>query len=159
MGGVAHAKLRNLSTGTIWERRFRADESVEEVVPERQNMQFLYGDAGLSTFMNPENFEQVEVENERLGPVARYLKPEMVLPVEWVDGRPRGVVFPPIVEVQVAQTAPPIHSPGSDNVWKEAVLENGVEIQVPPFIASGEVIRVEVETGKYLERAKPAKKK
>lgn len=159
MGGVAHTKLRNVLTGAIWERRFRAEESIEEVEPERQNMQFLYSDAGMSAFMNPENFEQVEIENHRLGPAGRYLKPEMTLPMEFVEDKPLGVVFPPIVEVRVEQTAPPVHSQGSDNVWKEAVLENGVKIQVPPFIAPGELVRVEVETGTYVERAKSRKKK
>lgn len=159
LGGVTHAKLRNLLTGAIWERRFRAEETVEEVTPQRQNMQFLFSSEGLSTFMNPESFEQIEIETERLGPAARYLQPEMTLPVEFLDGEPLGVVFPSIVEVVVKHTAPPVHAPGSDNVWKEALLENGMEIQVPPFIAPGEIIRIEVETDRYLERAKPAKKK
>ncbi len=159
MSGVAHTKMRNLATGAIWERRFRADETIEEVQPERQTMQFLYSDAGMNVFMNPESFEQLEIETARLGPAAPYLKPEMTVPVEFVEDKPVGVVFPPIVELRVEQTAPPIHSQGSDNVWKEATLENGVEIEVPPFIAPGEVVRVEVETGTYVERAKTGKKK
>lgn len=159
LGGVTHAKLRNVVTGAIWERRFRADESVEEVEPELQTMQYLYSDDQLSYFMHAETFEQVALENERLGPLVRYLKPEVTLPVEVFEGKPMGVVFPDIVEIEVAETAEPIHSQGSDNVWKEARLENGVEILVPPFIAPGELIRVEVETGTYLERAKAGKKK
>jgi len=159
MPGVTHAKLRNLATGAIWERRFRPDERLEEVELERQTMQFLYTDGEASTFMNPVTFEQVEIANERLGPVARYLQPEMTLPVEFSAGQPLGVVFPPVVEMRVTDTPPPVHSPGSDNVWKEATLENRVTIQVPPFIAPGEVIRVEVQTGTYLERAKTEKKK
>lgn len=159
MGGVTHAKLRNIRTGATWERRFRADEAVEEVEPDRQTMQFLYSDAGMSYFMHPESFEQVAIETGRLGPAAPYLTPEMTLPVEFFDGEPLSIVFPDIVVVRVQETAPPIHSQGSDNVWKEAKLENGVEIQVPPFIAPGELIRVEVETGTYIERAKTEKKK
>ena len=159
LGGVTHAKLRNVVTGAIWERRFRAEESVEEVEPERQTMQYLYSDERLSYFMHPETFEQVALENERLGPTVRYLQPEMTLPVAFFEGKPMGVVFPDIVEIEVAETAEPIHSQGSDNVWKEARLENGVEILVPPFIAPGEVIRVQVETGTYIERAKGRKKK
>lgn len=159
LGGVTHAKLRNVVTGAIWERRFRAEESVEEVEPERQTMQYLYSDERLSYFMHPETFEQVALENERLGPTVRYLQPEMMLPVAFFEGKPMGVVFPDIVEIEVAETAEPIHSQGSDNVWKEAGLENGVEILVPPFIAPGEVIRVQAETGTYIERAKGGKKK
>lgn len=159
LGGVTHAKLRNVLTTAIWERRFRADESVEEVEPEWQTLQFLYSDDRLSYFMHPETFEQVEVENERLGPIVPYLQPEMSLPVEFLEGRPLGVAFPGVVEVRVKETAEPIRSQGSDNVWKEAKLENGVDIQVPPFIAPGELIRVEVETSTYVERAKSEKKK
>lgn len=159
MGGVTHAKLRNIHTGAVWERRFRPDESLEEVEPERQNMQFLYSNAGMSYFMNPETFEQVAIENERLGAAARYLQPEMIVPVEFSEGQPLSLVFPDIAEVRVEETMPPIHSPGSDNVWKEALLENKVQILVPPFIAPGELVRVEVETGTYVERAKPGKRK
>lgn len=159
LGGVTHAKLRNVRSGTIWERRFRAEESVEVVEPERVTMQFLYSDEAMSYFMHPDSFEQVAVENERLGPVVRYLKPEMSLGVEFFDAKPMGVVFPPSVEVRVEETADPIHSQGSDTVWKQARLENGVNLLVPPFIARGELIRVEVETGAYMERAKTEKRK
>jgi len=159
MPGVTHAKLRNLASGAVWERRFRPDEHVEEVTLQRQTMQFLYADSDLSYFMNPDTFEQIELSNERLGAVARYLKPEMSVPVEFSEGQPVGVVFPSIVEVRVERTAPPAHSQSADNVWKEATLENGLQIMVPQFIAPGELIRVEVETTTYLERAKPEKKK
>lgn len=159
MAGVTHAKLRNLATGAAWERRFRPDERLEEVELERQNMQFLYADSNTSYFMNPQTFEQVGIANERLRAVGRYLQPEMTLPVEFSEGQPVGVVFPAIVELRVETTPPPVHSPGSDTVWKEATLENGVTIRVPPFIAPGELVRVEVETGTYLERAKTEKKK
>jgi elongation factor P len=154
MGGVTHAKLRSLKTGTVREWRFRADEPVETIEPERQMMQYLYTDGTMSYFMNAETFEQVAVENRRLGLAARYLKEEMTVPVEFVDGQPVGIVFPDVVEVKVEDTAPPQHTQGTDNVWKEARLENGLTVMVPPFIAPGETIRVEVETGKYLERAK-----
>jgi len=157
MGGVAHARLRNVATGTLREWRFRGDEAVEEIVPERQNLQFLYQDGGLSYFMHPETFEQVPIEHERLGRAAHFLLEEMVVPVEFVEGQPIGLVFPDIVEVKIADTAPPVHTQGGSNVWKEARLENGLTLQVPPFIAPGEVIRVEVERGTYVERAKSAK--
>lgn len=70
MGGVTHAKLRNLETDTVREWRFRADEPVEDITPERQNLQFLYKDDRLSYFMHPQTFEQVAIENSRLGRAA-----------------------------------------------------------------------------------------
>ncbi|HXE75495.1 MAG TPA: elongation factor P [Candidatus Xenobia bacterium] len=159
MPGVTHAKLRNRLTGAVRERRFRPEERLEAVEIERQAMQFLYADDEQCYFMNPESFEQIGVPNERLGPVARYLQPELTIPVEFSDGQPVGAVFPDIVEVRVATTAPPVHGAGSDNVWKEAELENGLTIMVPPFIAAGEMIRVEVETGKYVDRARTEREK
>jgi elongation factor P len=153
MGGVMHAKLRDLRTGKERERRFRAEEAVEEVPPDRQSLQFLYADGGVGTFMNPQTYEQVVIDTERLGTAAAWLTEETVVPVELVDGEPIGIVFPEIAEGRVAETAVPYHTLGTDNVWKEAKLDNGVKV-IPPFIDVGETIRVDVETGRYVERAK-----
>ena len=155
MGGVAHTRLKNMRTGTFWEHRFRADERLEDLPVEKQAMDFLYSDADDCYFMNPETFEQVSIPRAVIGPAEKFLKPEMRVPVEFYDGRPLDVRFPDIVEVKVAETAPPAHSQ-QDNTWKEARLENGLEIMVPQFIATGETIRVEVATAKYVTRAKEA---
>jgi elongation factor P len=154
MGAVAHAKLHNLKTGTMRERRFRGDELVDTVTPERQNMQFLYADGDQSYFMHPETFEQTAISRDRLGRAAAFLKEGTTVPVDFCDGEAVGVVFPDIIEIRVEDTAPPIHAQGMDNVRKEARLENGMTILVPPFIAPGEIVRVEVATGTYVERAK-----
>jgi elongation factor P len=154
MGGVMHAKLQDLRTGKERERRFRADETLDEVQPDKQSLQFLYSQATTSTFMNPESFEQVELDNERLGKAAAWLTEGMLVPVEFVEGEPLGIDFPEIAEGRVAETAAPYHSPGTDNVWKQARLDNGVTVMVPPFIEVGEWIRVDVETGRYVERAR-----
>ena len=159
MGGVTHARLRNVETGTQREWRFRADEPIEAVELEKQPMQFLYSDADTATFMNPETFEQTEVRMDLIGKAAAFLTPELTVPVEFCDGRPIGVTLPEIIEIRVATTAPPIHAQGADNVWKQARLENGVELHVPPFIAEGEWIRVDVEKGTYVERAKGEKRR
>ncbi|MEW5983620.1 MAG: elongation factor P [Acidobacteriota bacterium] len=158
MGGTAHAKLRNLDTGTMREWRFRSDEVVEEIMPERQNLTFLYRDGDLSYFMHPGTFEQTPVENRVLGRAEAFLTEETTIPVEFVDNRPIGITFPDIVEATITDTAPPVHTQGGSNVWKEARLENGLTLQVPPFIAPGEVIRVDVEKGTYVERARMGKR-
>jgi len=158
MGGVMHARLQNVETGTFREWRFRSDEVLDDVVPERQPMEFLYADETHAYFMHPETFDQVAVDLRRLGRGRQYVKEGDTVPVELVDGRPIGVVLPDIVEVRVVETAPPAHVQGTDNVWKEARLENGDTVMVPPFIAPGETIRVEVETGAYVERAKKPKR-
>ena len=159
MGGVAHAKLRNLHTSTFRERRFRADEMVETVEPERQPMQFLYADETAGYFMHAETFEQVAIDRSRLGQAAPYLNEGQIISVEFFEGEPMSIVFPDIVEVRVADTAPPQHTQGMDNVRKEARLENGLTVLVPTFIATGEAIRVEVASGKYVERARSDKRR
>lgn len=157
MGGLTHARLRDLDTGHVREWRFRGDETVDEIEPERQTLQFLYAAAGMNTFMNPETFEQVEIENDRLGRAASFLHEGMSVPVEFVGGRPVSIALPSTMEVRVADAAAPVHGQGISNVWKEARLENGLTVMVPAFIAPGETIRVQVETGEYIERAHGAK--
>jgi elongation factor P len=154
MGGVMHAKLHDLRTGKERERRFRAEETVEDVQPDKQSLQFLYADGALSTFMNPESYEQVAIDTARLGKAAAWLKEDTVVPVEFVDGEALGIVFPETAEARVTETAAPYHTPGTDSVWKQARLANGVKVMVPPFIDVGELVRVDVETGRYVERAK-----
>jgi elongation factor P len=154
MGAVTHARLKNLATGTVTERRFRADETVEEILPERQTLQFLYSDERSGYFMHLESFEQIEVESARLGKARLWLREGMSVPVEFVEGTAVGITFPDTVEARIADTAAPQHHQGISNVWKEARLENGVTVMVPPFIGPGELIRVNVETGEYVERAK-----
>jgi elongation factor P len=157
LGGVVKTKLRNVSSGRLWEPHFRPDERLEDLELDRHTMEFLYSDAENCTFMNPQTYEQVEVPRAILGPGVDFLQPGMAAPVEFFDGRPISVVLPTVAEARIAETAPPIHS-GQDNVWKEAKLDNGMPIQVPLFIGPGETVRVDVRTGRYLERVRDKKR-
>jgi len=121
-------------------------------------MEFLYsGDDGV-TFMNPVTFEQVEIAREMIGAAEKFLTPEMEIPVEFFEGKPVNIVLPQIVEAKVETTAAPIHAQ-QDSAFKEATLENGLEIKVPLFIGPGETVRVEVKTGRYVDRVRTEKKK
>ena len=153
MGGATHARLRNLVTGTIWEHSFRSDLKLEDLQVEKQSMDFLYVDADGCWFMNPETFEQVSVPAAMIGPQARFLRADMRLPVEFVEGEPVSVLFPDIIEARIADTAPPVHQQ-QDSTWKTAVLDNGVEILVPQFIKTGDGVRLDVQNLKYVDRAK-----
>jgi len=156
MGGVTHARLKNLSTGTIWEHSFRSDLKLEDLAVEKLNMEYLYTDAGECCFMNPETYEQVGVPAAVMGDQARFLQEGMSLPVEFVDGRPVSVLFPAVIEVRIADTAPPAHQQ-QDSTWKPAKLDNGAEIMVPQFIKTGDRIRLDLANLKYMDRAKGAK--
>ena len=153
MGGVAHVNLRNLSTGALWKHSFRADLKLEDIATEKRLMTFLYSDQEQSYFMNPVSFEQVEIPNSSLGQQIQLLEPDMQLSVEFVEDRPVNILFPDIIEVGIAETAPPAHGQ-QDNTWKTARLRNGITITVPQFVKTGDLIRLDVASLKYVDRAK-----
>jgi elongation factor P len=153
MGGVTHARLQNLETGTFWEHSFRSDLRFEEIVLEKQALEFLYADADQCYFMNAETFEQKELPAALVGPRARLLEAGMQVLVESIEGKPVSVVFPDVLEVKVAETAPAAHQQ-QDSTFKTAKLASGIEVMVPQFIRAGDVIRLDVQNLKYMERAK-----
>ena len=106
MGGQAHTRLQNLSTGTFWEHAFRAELKLEEISLAKRPMEFLYDDAESCCFMDPETFEQTEVLRVLVGERAAFLEPGMRLSIEFVEDRPVSVLFPDVLEVKVADTAP-----------------------------------------------------
>jgi elongation factor P len=153
MGGATHARLQNLSTRTFWEHSFRSELKLEELPVQRQTLEFLYADEGQIVFMNPDSYEQTEIDTEMIGPQARFLEAGMRLSVEFVNERPVSLVLPDVLEVKIADTAPPTHQQ-QDSTFKPAKLENGVEVLVPQFVKTGDAIRLDMHTLKYMERAK-----
>jgi len=151
MGGVVKAELSNVASGRVWEARFRPQEHVEELQVERRNMEFLFREGETLIFMDPGTFEQVEVPSELLGVAVSFLQSGTIFPLEFFEGKLIRALLPEIVEARVVHTAPPAHSQ-QDNAWKEATLENGITIHVPLFIAPEEWVRVDLRTGRYLER-------
>ncbi len=153
MGGVVKTKLINVKSSRMWEPHFRPQERLEDLQLDRRMMEFLYAGDGNCTFMRPDTFDQVDVPDGILGPVKNFLQPGMDLPVEFFGDEPIGIVFPDIAEARITNTAPAAHSQ-QDSAWKEAILENGLAIRVPLFIGPGETIRVDVRSGRYVERVR-----
>jgi elongation factor P len=153
MPGSVHSKLQNVLKGTFKELRFRPEEKLEDVQLVKQQMEYLYSDADAATFMHPTTFEQYSLPLESIGPAQNFLKPGNEIPVEFYEGQPVSVALPTVMEVKVDTTSEPVHQQ-QDNTYKPAVLENGMEIMVPQFIKPGEMVRVEVATGKYMERVR-----
>lgn len=135
------------------EHSFRAELKFDEVPVEKRPLTFLYSDQEQSYFMNPISFEQVEIANAIIGQQIRFLEPDMQMSVEFVEDRPVNVLFPDIIEVRIAETAPPAHGQ-QDNTWKTALLSNGIKVMVPQFIKNGDLIRLDVASLKYVDRAK-----
>ena len=152
MGGVNHAHMQNLETGTLRDYSFRSELKLQEVALEKQSLEFLYAAGDQCCFMNPNTYEQTEISREVIGPRAQLLIPGMTLTAEFLEGRPVHMEFPDVLEVKVADTAPPLHQQADSN-FKPARLENGVEVLVPQFVKTGDFIRLNVETRKYMARA------
>jgi elongation factor P len=104
--------------------------------------------------MNSENYEQVALTEEELGDAAQWLMPGLKIEVEFYNGQPIGVALPASMELTVASTEPPLKGATASNSNKPATLENGVTLQVPPFIVEGEKIRVNPTEARYMERVK-----
>lgn len=158
LGGVVKTKLLNIKSGHIWEPHFRPQERIEEVQLERHVMEFVFSSADTCTFMNPDTFEQIEVAKGVVGPGEIFLQSGMQLPVEFFEGEPLAVIFPDSVEIRVVETSPPTHAQ-QEIAWKNAKLENGQTAQVPMFVGPGEIVRVDVKTGRYLERVRLERKR
>ena len=157
LGGVVKTNLCNVTSGRLWEPHFRLQERLEDLEVERHIMEFLFDDGETCTFMDPHTFEQMAVQRAILGPAYAFLQSGMELPLELFESRILSVVFPDIVEARVANTAPPTHSQ-QDSAWKGATLDNGLRIRVPLFIAPGEIVRVDVRDGRYVEHARVERK-
>lgn len=153
MSGQSHVRLQNIETGTFWEHSLRGELKVEELALEKRALEFLYADGEQCCFMNPDTFEQFEVPAQTVGQQAHFLDAGMRIPVEFLGGRPIRVVFPEMIEVQVADTAPPLHQQ-ADASLKPAKLANGVNVMVPQFVKTGDVIRLDLAAMKYMDRAR-----
>ena len=151
-GAYLQVELRNLRDGSKLNERFRASQNVERVRLDQREHQYLYGDGERFTFMDTESFEQVQLTGETLGESVNYLLPEAVIVVELFDGEPVGIQLPLAVELQVTETAPAIKGATASAQLKPAQLETGLVVQVPPFIANGDRVRVNTETGEYQSR-------
>lgn len=151
--GSVRGTLRHLRTGRERELRWGWDDRVEDVALERVKMQYLYSDQEDGVFMHPESYEQVSLPRAALAKVLPFLKAGDTIQVECHEGRPVAVDMPKAMPVTVASCGAGIRGQG-ENTMKDATLENGMTIQVPQFIQPGDVVEVEVETHKYLDRVR-----
>jgi elongation factor P len=151
---MIQTKLRSLRSGSSFEHRFRSADTIERAALEQHEMEYMYSDGSHHHFMNTENYEQVALSDDELGDSAQWLSPGLKIQAEFYEGSPIGIDMPPSIELTVTQTEPSMKGATVSNVNKPATLENGVTIQVPPFVNEGDRIRVDPSEGRYLERAK-----
>ena len=152
-GAFAQVEMKNLRNGTKLNERFRSADKVERVRLEQKDMQFLYEDAGQLIFMDSETYEQVQLPADILGERRPFLQDGMTIVVEFHDTEALNATLPQKVTCVIEETEPVVKGQTAANSFKPAVLDNGVRITVPPFIAQGEAIIVNTETMEYSERA------
>jgi elongation factor P len=150
---MVQAKLKNLRNGSSFEHRFRAADSVERASMETHELEFLYKGGDTYNFMNTENYDQLEIDGDTLADSAQWMQPGMKIQAEYYNGRPIGIRLPNSLTLEITETAPVMKSATKTASTKPAKLENGVTINVPEFVRTGEKVRVNPETGEYLDRA------
>ncbi len=153
-GAYNQVELKNITSGTKLNQRFRSDESVDEAILDKKDFQFLYAAGDMLTFMDMENYEQIELAVDFVGEdQARFLQDGMKTMVNLYEGKPIGIKLPVQVTLTVAEADPVMKGGTAAPSFKTAVLENGLKIQVPPFVGAGERIIVATEDGSYIRRA------
>ncbi len=146
-------RLRDIRAGHTIERTFSAGDRFRRARLEQRSAQYLYGDGDLFYFMDNETFEQTPLTQEQLGDALNYIKEGMSLTISRYGEEPVGIELPTTVELMVTETGPSYKGDTSQAGTKPAVMETGVTIQVPYFVNTGDMIRVDTRTGTYQERA------
>lgn len=151
---MVQAKLKNLRSGSSFEHRFRAADSIEKASMETHQLEFMYQGGDTYHFMNTENYDQMELDEETLGDNAQWMQPGMKIMAEYYNGRPIGIELPQYMDLEVVETSAVMKTATKTASKKPAKLENGVTVNVPEFIKVGEKVRVNPSTGDYMDRAK-----
>jgi elongation factor P len=151
--GFVRVKFRNIRSGTLSDQKLRSEDFIERAILDERAMQYLYRDGDAFHFMDTESYEQLHISEEALGESVNYLVPDAVIKVEFYGAEPVGIELPVTVDLTVEDTAPGIKGATASAQVKPARLETGLVVQVPPFVNTGDRVRVSTETGEYLSRA------
>ena len=151
--GFVRVRFRNIRSGSLSDQKLRSEDTVERAVLDERQMQYLYKDGDSYHFMDTETYEQMHMSAEALGDSVNYIMPESTIAVEFYGSEPVGIELPVTVDLKVVETAPGIKGATASNQIKPATLETGLVVNVPPFINTGDTVRVSTETGEYLSRA------
>ncbi len=153
-GAFVRTKLKNVKKGTVIDKTFRAGEKVEDVRLEKRPMQYLYDEADCLVFMDTESYEQESIMKEAIGSAISYLKEEDIVEITFHEGAPISIVPPASVVLRVTYAEPGVKGDTATNVLKPVKVETGAEVRVPLFINEGDMVKINTETGEYIERVK-----
>jgi elongation factor P len=152
-GAFVRSRLRNLDSGAVVEKTFRAGEKFQRVHTEVKEVQYLYDAGDEVVFMDTDTYEQFSLPHATVEDALPYLEPSSTVQVLAVDGTPVGVQLPASVALAVAETEPGVRGDTVSNVTKPAKLETGAIVQVPLFVSVGDRIKVDPREGRYISRA------
>lgn len=152
------AKMKNVDTGTIKINRINSSDKLEDVNIDKRTMQFLYDSSGKGNgpfvFMDNETYDQLEIDGEIIPKQqSQWLKENIDVTVIMFDGRTLGIDLPASVELKITETAPQPKGATATNQLKEATVETGARVRVPPFIDEGQIVKINTETGEYQGKA------
>ncbi|MDP3975555.1 MAG: elongation factor P [bacterium] len=145
-------KLRNVETGQLVENTFKSGENLDEASMVHNPAQYLYNNGTNYTFMDNESYEQVELPAESLGNVVNFLKDNMEVKLTIVNGRAVGVQMPPKEVYLVTEAPPGVKGDSATGKTMAVTIETGATVQVPLFVKTGDKVRLNTETGEYVER-------
>ncbi len=151
---MVQTKLRNMTSGALIEKRLRSVDQIEVPYVETREFEYLYSSGDEHVFMDTETYDQLSFPPDVLGTAMQYLLPNSKVMVMYVDNKPVSVEVPASIDLTVVDTPPSIKGATATNQYKDATLENGLKVQVPPFVGPGEKVRIDTRTGEYVERVK-----
>jgi elongation factor P len=152
-GAYNQVELKHIISGTKLNQRFRSDEAVDEIYLDKKDFNFLYASDDMLTFMDVETYDQIELQSEWVGDQAQYLVDGMKVMLQLYEGKPISIKLPAQVTLEVVEADPVMRGGTAAPSYKGAKLENGMSIQVPPFVETGTRIIVSTEDGSYVRRA------
>ena len=150
---INRLKLKNLKTSTTADMTYKTQEQVEYLEVNSREMQFLYTDGSMVVFMDPRDFEQVELSATMFAETLQFLTPDVKVYVQFYNDEPLGVSLPPKVRLKVTQAPEAVAGNRVNAPKKTVTLETGLQILAPIFIKEGETLVVDTTTGEYVSRA------
>ena len=151
-GAFVRTKVKNIDTGAVVDRTFRAGEKMPRVHTETKSVQYLYDAGDEVVFMDQESYEQITLPRDDVADDLEFLQPSSTVLLLMVDGRPSGMELPASVELAVTETEPDVRGDTVSNVTKAATLETGAVVRVPLFVNIGDRIKVDPRERRYISR-------
>ncbi len=146
-------KIKNVMTGAVVERSFNPSDKMPRAHIEQKEMEYLYNDGELYYFMDPETYEQIPLNHDKVEEAIQFVKENTNVNIRYFNGEPFSVEAPNFVELKIEQTEPGFKGDTASNTYKPATTETGFSLMVPLFINIGDVIKIDTRSGEYLSRA------